>query len=100
MRSNVRFIPPVSIPGFCVHPARQALFVNRPSGHLSAFRFFVALVNIPVFRHLSTFRFLGTCQHSGFLLTNLICWGILLRVFFELKTAGCTVPEELPRTYS
>ena len=91
MRSNVRFIPPVSIPGFCVHPARQALFVNRPSGHLSAFRFFVALVNI---------RFLGTCQHSGFLLTNLICWGILLCVFFELKTAGCTVPEELPRTYS
>jgi hypothetical protein len=57
MRSNVRFIPPVSIPGFCVHPARQALFVNRPSGHLSAFRFFVALVNIPVFRHLSTFWF-------------------------------------------
>ena len=57
MRSNVRFIPPVSIPGFCVHPARQALFVNRPSGHLSAFRFFVALVNIPVFRHLSTSRF-------------------------------------------
>jgi hypothetical protein len=57
MRSNVRFIPPVSIPGFCVHPARQALFVNRPSGHLSAFRFFVALVNIPIFRHLSTFRF-------------------------------------------